>query len=295
MNDSNLTGVRCSRFDWSQAVTDLRSGLSCVVRWSIDAVGVATVIAGAILIALPAARDQLAAIVPASWANRAELSIIELPAPEAATSWRDVLRAGGNTELHPRDALVAQYLARRYHVADDAVRLLVAAAHKAGTEQQVDPLLILSVMAVESSMNPFAQSPVGAQGLMQVMTSVHGDKFEIPASDLGALDPVANIRVGSAILGDAIRRGGSVERGLQLYVGAGNLPDDAGYAARVMAELGRLKLAASGAVDAALASSLRADAKPSAGDAGSPGDRAPARPLPVSRAEPSEVGRADIA
>ena len=61
------------------------------------------------------------------------------------------------------------------------------------------------------------------------------------------------MKVGSAILNDLITRGGSVERGLQLYVGAGNMPDDGGYSARVLGERGRLALAATGKVDAAIA------------------------------------------
>lgn len=152
---------------------------------------------------------------------------------------------------------VTQYLARRYRVAEEAMRALVAVAHESGAEAGVDPLLILSVMAVESSMNPFAESTVGAQGLMQVMTRVHADKFESHGGDLAALDPVANIKVGTLILKDLIRRGGSVERGLQLYVGAGNLPHDGGYGKRVLGEHARLKLAAQGKVELALLNGWR--------------------------------------
>jgi hypothetical protein len=148
---------------------------------------------------------------------------------------------------------VTEYLSRRYRVADGAIKRVVAVAFEAAKEAQIDPLLVLAVTAVESSMNPFAQSSVGAQGLMQVHTRVHTDKFEAHGGEEAALDPMANVRVGTLILADLVRRGGSVERGLQLYVGAGNLPDDGGYGARVLAEHSRLKLAASGRVDAALA------------------------------------------
>jgi hypothetical protein len=57
-----------------------------------------------------------------------------------------------------------------------------------------------------------------------------------------------------------ISRGGSVERGLQLYVGAGNLPDDGGYGARVLGERARLALAATGKVEAAIAAGRTATA-----------------------------------
>ncbi|HYA66080.1 MAG TPA: transglycosylase SLT domain-containing protein [Burkholderiaceae bacterium] len=171
----------------------------------------------------------------------------------------DGLRIDQQVVLAPADDNVAVYLARRYHVAEDAVRVMVATAQAAGRQQQVDPLLILAVVAVESSMNPFAQSPVGARGLMQVMPGLHGGKFVKGNGALAALDPVANIQVGSQILSDVIRRGGSIERGLQLYVGAGNLADDGGYAGRVLGELSRIRLAATGSVAAALAAGMRSD------------------------------------
>jgi soluble lytic murein transglycosylase-like protein len=40
----------------------------------------------------------------------------------------------------------------------------VAAAYEVGQHAKLDPTLILAIMAVESSFNPFAQSAVGAQG-----------------------------------------------------------------------------------------------------------------------------------
>jgi hypothetical protein len=74
------------------------------------------------------------------------------------------------------------------------------------------------------------------------------------------LDPIANMKVGSAILHELISRGGSLERGLQLYVGAGNAPDDGGYGAKVLGERARLQMAATGKVDAAIAAARAAAA-----------------------------------
>jgi len=160
----------------------------------------------------------------------------------------------------PQQKRIVQYLVRRYRVADEAVRMLVANAFHIGKEKKLDPLLILSVVAVESSLNPFAQSSMGAKGLMQVMATVHSQRFEPHGGESAALDPIANMKVGSAILQDLIARGGSVERGLQLYVGAGNMPDDGGYGARVLGERARLQQAAAGKVDAAIAAANRAAA-----------------------------------
>jgi hypothetical protein len=156
----------------------------------------------------------------------------------------DLASAHAMVSLDPQQKRVASYLARRYRVADEAVGMVVSAAYETGRSLGLDPLLILAVTAIESSMNPFAQSGAGAQGLMQVMTRVHSDKFEAHGGHFAALDPVANLRVGSEILKEYVLRGGSVERGLQLYVGAGAQDGDSGYAARVLAERGRLKSAA---------------------------------------------------
>ncbi|MCP3713942.1 transglycosylase SLT domain-containing protein [Paraburkholderia sp. CNPSo 3281] len=142
-------------------------------------------------------------------------------------------------------ALVATYLARRYRVAQEPVGELVKAAFDTGREVGLDPLLLLSVMAIESGFNPYAESGVGAQGLMQVMSKVHSDKFQYFGGQRAALDPLANIKVGALVLKDCIARGGSLPGGLRLYVGSTS-PDDGGYGAKVMAERGRLRDVARG-------------------------------------------------
>jgi soluble lytic murein transglycosylase-like protein len=133
------------------------------------------------------------------------------------------------------------YISRKYKVAYDATGVLVNAAYKTGRDLKIDPLLLLAVIAIESRYNPFAESSVGAQGLMQVMTSVHQSKFDALGTK-GALDPVANIRVGAGILKDCISRRGSVTAGLACYVGASGV-NDGGYGDKVQAERRRLAVA----------------------------------------------------
>jgi len=131
-------------------------------------------------------------------------------------------------------------------VAGDAANMLVSASYLTARETKLDPLLILAVMCIESGLNPFAESSVGAQGLMQVMSKIHRARFEQLGGVKAALNPVANIRVGAMILRDFIERGGSVEAGLKLYVGAAAFDNDAGYGAKVMAEYHRLQAVAAG-------------------------------------------------
>ena len=155
------------------------------------------------------------------------------------------------TALNPKDlpkqqAAVAYWLSKKYRVAPEPISALVAEAYETGARSKLDPTLILAVMAVESGFNPFAQSPVGAQGLMQVMTGIHKDKYENFGGKLAAFDPVTNLRVGVKVLQECIQRAGSIEAGLKFYVGAAQLADDGGYAEKVLAEHARLRQVAAG-------------------------------------------------
>lgn len=155
------------------------------------------------------------------------------------------------TAIDPKDltrqqAAVAMWLSRKYRVAPEPVGRLVQEAWAAGQRARVEPTLILAIMAIESGFNPFAQSPVGAQGLMQVMTRIHDDKYEAFGGNHAAFDPVTNLRVGVQVLKECIQRSGSLEDGLRFYVGAANLPHDDGYTAKVLAEHEQLKAVVAG-------------------------------------------------
>lgn len=149
-------------------------------------------------------------------------------------------------ELTHQQAAVATWVSRRYKVAPEPIARLVKEAWTVGAKANLDPTLILAIMAIESSFNPFAQSPVGAQGLMQVMTRVHDDKYEAFGGNHAAFDPVTNLRVGVQVLKECISRAGGLEAGLRYYVGAANLADDGGYAGKVLAEQEHLRQVAAG-------------------------------------------------
>ncbi len=172
----------------------------------------------------------------------ADLLAAELSEPDAIAR----ATASDPKDLSRQQAAVAQWLSRRYRVAPEPVSRLVQEAWRVGEKASLDPTLILAIMAIESSFNPFAQSAVGAQGLMQVMTKVHNDKYEAFGGNHAAFDPVTNLRVGVQVLKECIARAGGIEAGLRFYVGAGNMTDDAGYAGKVLSEQQSLRQVASG-------------------------------------------------
>lgn len=166
----------------------------------------------------------------------------------AQTSFSRAMRASiANEPIRGVNAQQLQalrsYIARKYKIAPSVAGALISTVYTVGREKDLDPQLLLAVIAIESRYNPYAESHAGAQGLMQVMTHVHKEKFE-EFSDgvIAALNPIANIRVGSKILHDCIKRRGSVQGGLACYVGATG-PSDGGYGAKVLAERRRIALA----------------------------------------------------
>ncbi len=230
----------------SEVARDIGRGALFVARGFVTLVGCVTLIAAAYVFGSDDARARMQQVTPlavAAWLGERVAAAAEGGVSEASPAADERTPALSD----PQQRNVAAYLARRYRVADEAVQRIVGHAYAVGRDKKVDPLLILAVTAIESSLNPLAQSSMGAQGLMQVMTRVHAERFEPHGGEAAALDPQANLEVGAEILRELISRGGSVERGLQLYVGAGNLPDDGGYGAKVLAERQRLQSAAKSA------------------------------------------------
>ena len=230
-------------------VKDIGNGLLVVSHNTLALVGLAVVSVLLVFTSQAGLREKLESAT-LGWLNarheaRAEgdgNTLLAIAEPEAIAR----ATATDPRELSRQQAAVAHWLARRYSVAPEPVSRLVQEAWAVGNRAKVEPTLILAIMAIESRFNPFAQSSVGAQGLMQVMTRVHDDKYEAFGGTMAAFDPVTNLRVGVQVLKECIQRAGGLEEGLRYYVGAANLADDTGYAARVLAEHDLLKSVATG-------------------------------------------------
>ena len=236
------------------SVTKTARGLATTAQHTLTVFGLSAVTVAAVLYVRPDLARQVSALLAP-----APVVATAVPAPsldalmDAPPALNTVVEAAplsaaekamlGNKK---QQQFVTSWLSKRYRVAGDAANMLVSTAYQTAHDIKLDPLLILAVMAIESGLNPFAESPVGAQGLMQVMSKVHHDKFQPMGGVQAALNPVANIRVGALILKDYVNRGGSVEAGLKTYVGAAAFESDSGYGSKVLAEYRRLKQVAGG-------------------------------------------------
>ncbi|KQP14367.1 lytic transglycosylase domain-containing protein [Pseudorhodoferax sp. Leaf267] len=226
--------------------SDVAQGFFEITHNGFALVGLAVVLCAGAAIARPDLRQSVEVELMGWLQQRNVVAVAEPVWQPSEPGAVERATASDPAHLPKQQAAVAFWLSKKYRVAPEPVSALVAEAYEVGRLAKLDPTLILAVMAIESGFNPFAQSTVGAQGLMQVMTRVHTAKYESFGGAMAAFDPLTNLKVGVKILQECIARAGSVEGGLQHYVGAGNSDIGQNYAMKVLAEHARLFQVATG-------------------------------------------------
>ncbi|MEY2769839.1 MAG: Membrane-bound lytic murein transglycosylase [Pseudomonadota bacterium] len=175
------------------------------------------------------------------WMQERRLSTEWLPGTAADRAFaRDL------ASLPAPQQAVAIWLGQKYRLAPEPMAAMVAEAQRLSRRTNLPTHLILAVASIESGFHPYAQSGAGAQGLMQVLTRVHTDRYASHGGRLAAFDPLTNLRVGTLLLRDLVRQRGTIEDGLRAYLGVESGVDDLGYVGKVLAEQNRLDLVASG-------------------------------------------------
>lgn len=124
--------------------------------------------------------------------------------------------------LMQRKEALANHIASTYHRPFREIREIVAYAWEVGERYDVDPILLLSIAAVESSFNPKAVSSVGAQGLLQALPRAHPEKFaRLRQQGKSPFDPDASLDLGGQIYAEyRARFKGDKVRALQQYNGS---------------------------------------------------------------------------
>ena len=105
-----------------------------------------------------------------------------------------------------------------YRINDAQKKRILSSVYREAVNSQLEPELVLAVIAVESSFNRYAISSVGAQGLMQIMPFW---KNEIGRSSDNLTQVETNIRYGCKILEFYLQREkGNLDRALARYNGS---------------------------------------------------------------------------
>ncbi|MFM0741236.1 lytic transglycosylase domain-containing protein [Paraburkholderia xenovorans] len=132
----------------------------------------------------------------------------------------------------PTLADITAILRAQFRLAPSESTAIAHAVLVEADRQAISPILLLAVMAVESSFNRHAVSIAGARGLMQVLPAAHP---QLIAGTTDLSDPAINVRIGSTILRDYLdASGGNLDAALLRYSGGGR-----GYAKRVVLRMQR--------------------------------------------------------
>jgi soluble lytic murein transglycosylase-like protein len=225
----------------AMVMSDLGRGLFLLTHSGLAMLGVAGLL---LVVALWARPDWLAASQQQLYQWLRDQQVLLSWLPEDTTHRVTALDL---SDLPADQAAVARWLGKKYRIAPEPLAALVAEAHVLSKKVGLPAHLILAVMAIESNFHPYIQSPAGAQGLMQVMTGVHANRYRSYGGVMAAFDPISNMRVGVAVLVDCIKRkDGALHEGLRYYLGGDAVVEDGGYVSKVLEEQARLDAVASG-------------------------------------------------
>jgi soluble lytic murein transglycosylase len=158
---------------------------------------------------------------------------------------------------HEAEALGIVAAVKQSALPDRQQRRIAIAIVRESRQNGLDPLLVVALIRAESSFDNYAQSKVGALGLMQVMPQtgkwVASQRGKHLAKNTHLFDSELNLEIGTAYLANLIRRFGSLDAALVAYnAGPGAarriLADRAararflgGYPRKVVREFRRLK------------------------------------------------------
>lgn len=159
--------------------------------------------------------------------------------------------------LNAEEHALSAYIAGRWKVEPQTAQRVVQLAREAAKIHELDPLLVLAVVARESSfqhngnagnLNPDVESddidPGWAHGLMQVAGRFHPEKMPVDEhGNMRVTTDEENLQIGSRILKEYLQRDrGNLTRALQRY--NGNLVEGdtrfASYVLRVRTQLAKV-------------------------------------------------------
>jgi soluble lytic murein transglycosylase-like protein len=135
---------------------------------------------------------------------------------------------------------LTKFIVTTYHQSPAVAKRIVEAAYLESVRTELSPLLLLAIMAQESSFKPKAQSGYGAVGLMQVVPRIHKKEIAKLRHPAGIWHPESNIRTGAGILKGYLKSaGGNLDQALKRYSGNATR-----YAARVRGHWSKLRTVA---------------------------------------------------
>jgi len=151
-------------------------------------------------------------------------TLLLVAAPCSRTSKNTGLAAGppvAEAREPEVEAVIGRLAPLARQMGDAERETLASALVEASREHGLPPAFVLAVIEVESRFDPYAVSPVGALGLMQILPTTGAPvarRLGIPWRGAQTLfDPHANVRIGVAYLRELIDRYANVRAALAAY------------------------------------------------------------------------------
>lgn len=127
-----------------------------------------------------------------------------------------------NTKLKKmkRMQVLAEHISDNYNVPLSKAEKIVYASFVESKKKNLEPLLVLSLIGVESTYKQHTKSHMGAVGLTQVIPVYHRKKIaKLGKEDMWSIN--GNIKLGTDILKEYLEiSGGNIHKALQMYNGA---------------------------------------------------------------------------
>lgn len=117
---------------------------------------------------------------------------------------------------------LVKFIASSYNVPNKTAEKIVSSAFKVSKNYKIDPVILLSITAVESRFDPKAKNGSGAIGLVQAMPSAHPEKIkDIKKQGKSVYDIESNLALGAQIYSEYLQKSnGNVSLALQRYNGS---------------------------------------------------------------------------
>ncbi len=118
--------------------------------------------------------------------------------------------------------VLSKHISVKYKLNFQHAEHIVKTTFNEAEKHEIEPMLMLSIIGIESTFKPKALSPVGAVGLSQIMPQYHLSKINnLKKDNLDIYSIQGNIRVGLQILKEYIDlANGNVQEALQRYNGS---------------------------------------------------------------------------
>lgn len=127
-----------------------------------------------------------------------------------------------NVKNETKQKSLVKFISNSYNVPNKTAEKIVNSAFKVSQNYKIDPVILLSITAVESRFDPKAKNGSGAIGLVQAVPSAHPEKIkDIKKQGKSVYDIESNLELGAQIYSEYLNKSnGNVSLALQRYNGS---------------------------------------------------------------------------